>query len=152
MTSIALFVALAYNFISKWKLHRSSTVTHVLLKVCNTTEPHCCQRLLQQRPPCHSLLFFAELVLRVRLANSSETDFLEIELDKTQLTYQVLLNTMCSELDVDPRVVINKVRKLPNIIVRKDKDVRRLVDFQELELFITESALIRQYPLPKLDF
>ena len=32
---------------------------------------------------------------------------------------------------------MRKVRKLPNVIVRKDKDVARLVDFQELELFIT---------------
>ena len=74
--------------------------------------------------------FFAELVLRVRLA--TETDFNEIELDKTQLTYKALVGTMCKELHVEPRGA-KRVRKLPNTIVCKDRDVGRLVNFQELE-------------------
>ena len=82
-------------------------------------------------------IIVAELVIRVRLADSTETDFLEIELEKTRLTYQALVDAMCSALHVEPRAV-RKVRKLPNVIVRKDKDVARLVDFQELELFITD--------------
>ena len=81
-----------------------------------------------------------ELVLKVRVAHVSETDFIEIELDKTQLTFEALIDTMCSQLDID-RQLVTKVRKLPNTIVRKDKDVRRLVDFQELELVLSTKVL-----------
>ena len=32
--------------------------------------------------------------------------------------------------------VIDRVRKLPNTLVRSDRDVRRLMDYQELELVL----------------
>ncbi|KAK2169834.1 hypothetical protein NP493_1172g00013 [Ridgeia piscesae] len=91
-----------------------------------------------------------ELVLKVRVANATETDFIEIEMDKTLLTFEALIDTMCSQLDID-RQLVTKVRKLPNTIVRKDKDVRRLVDFQELELVLSNkvlSASSRNYATP----
>ena len=91
-----------------------------------------------------------ELVLKVRVANATETDFIEIEMDKTVLTFEALIDTMCSQLDID-RQLVTKVRKLPNTIVRKDKDVRRLVDFQELELVLSNkvlSASSRNYATP----
>ncbi|OWF45647.1 ankyrin repeat domain-containing protein 40-like [Mizuhopecten yessoensis] len=81
-----------------------------------------------------------EIVLKIRLANSDERDFLEVELDRSSLCFESLLNLMCRELAVDRRSV-NKVRKLPDTIVRKDKDVRRLRDFQELELVLTNRAI-----------
>ncbi|XP_027482416.1 ankyrin repeat domain-containing protein 40 isoform X3 [Zalophus californianus] len=78
-----------------------------------------------------------ELVLKVRIQNPSlrENDFIEIELDRQELTYQELLRVSCCELGVDPDQV-EKIRKLPNTLVRKDKDVARLQDFQELELVL----------------
>ena len=74
-----------------------------------------------------------ELVVKVREAFSKEQDFIEVEIGRDSLTYKNLLDVCCSELKIDPTVV-RKVRKLPNTIVRKDKDVRRLVMFQELEI------------------
>ncbi|KAM4797614.1 ankyrin repeat domain-containing protein 40-like [Urocitellus parryii] len=78
-----------------------------------------------------------ELVLKVRIQNPSlrENDFIEIELDRQELTYQELLRVSCCELGVNPDQV-EKIRKLPNTLLRKDKDVARLQDFQELELVL----------------
>ncbi|XP_005424702.2 ankyrin repeat domain-containing protein 40 [Geospiza fortis] len=79
-----------------------------------------------------------ELVLKVRIQtpNLRENDFIEIELDRQELTYKELLRVSCHELGVNPEHV-QKIRKLPNTMLRKDKDVARLQDFQELELVLT---------------
>ncbi|XP_069728792.1 ankyrin repeat domain-containing protein 40-like isoform X2 [Phaenicophaeus curvirostris] len=84
--------------------------------------------------PCN----MQELVLKVRVQNLRDTDFIEIELDRQELTYQDLLRVSCCELGVNPEQV-EKIRKLPNTLVRKDKDVARLQDFQELELVLVRS-------------
>lgn len=74
-----------------------------------------------------------ELVLKVREANCVEIDFIEIELSMTELTFENLKSVCLTELDLQKK--ITKVRKLPNTILRKDKDVRRLKQFQEIEIF-----------------
>ncbi|KAI8794010.1 ankyrin repeat domain-containing protein 40 [Biomphalaria glabrata] len=81
-----------------------------------------------------------ELVLKARIANSDERDFIEVELSLSTLTFTSLINLLCAELGVDKNLVA-KIRKLPDTIVRKDKDVRRLKDFQELELVLTNKAM-----------
>lgn len=84
-------------------------------------------------------LSFAELVLKIRIAYTNDPDFIEVELPRVHLRYDALLNLMCAELGVDKQLV-SRIRKLPNTIVRKDKDVGRLTDFQELELLLTNKA------------
>ncbi|KAG2460700.1 ankyrin repeat domain-containing protein 40 [Polypterus senegalus] len=81
-----------------------------------------------------------ELVLKVRIQNPAlkENDFIEVELDRQELTYRSLLRVCCRELQVSTDHV-QKIRKLPNTILRKDKDVARLQDFQELELVLDKS-------------
>ncbi|XP_007433064.1 ankyrin repeat domain-containing protein 40 isoform X1 [Python bivittatus] len=81
-----------------------------------------------------------ELVLKVRIQNRTlkENDFIEIELDRQELTYKELLRVSCCELGVNPEHV-EKIRKLPNTVLRKDKDISRLQDFQELELVLMMS-------------
>ncbi|KAK9406936.1 ankyrin repeat domain-containing protein 40 [Crotalus adamanteus] len=81
-----------------------------------------------------------ELVLKVRIQNRAlkENDFIEIELDRQELTYKELLRVSCCELGVNPEHV-EKIRKLPNTVLRKDKDISRLQDFQELELVLMMS-------------
>ncbi|KAJ6660304.1 hypothetical protein lerEdw1_017727 [Lerista edwardsae] len=97
-------------------------------------------------PPVQPLLLtgtfpynMQELVLKVRVQNPKENDFIEIELDRQELTYQDLLRVSCCELGVNPEQV-EKIRKLPNTLLRKDKDVARLQDFQELELVVVRST------------
>ncbi|XP_043927022.1 ankyrin repeat domain-containing protein 40 [Protopterus annectens] len=81
-----------------------------------------------------------ELVLKVRVENPSvkDNDFIEIELDRQELTYQTLLTTCCKELGTRPEEV-SKIRKLPNTLLRKDRDVARLQDFQELEVVLLKN-------------
>ncbi|RLV99198.1 hypothetical protein DV515_00009897 [Chloebia gouldiae] len=92
-----------------------------------------------------------ELVLKVRIQNPNlrENDFIEIELDRQELTYKELLRVSCRELGVNPELV-QKIRKLPNTVLRKDKDVARLQDFQELELVLTVSDKNLLFRVPTL--
>ncbi|XP_067403576.1 ankyrin repeat domain-containing protein 40 [Emydura macquarii macquarii] len=94
-----------------------------------------------------------ELVLKVRIQNLTlrENDFIEIELDRQELTYKELLRVSCYELGVNPEHV-EKIRKLPNTVLRKDKDVARLQDFQELELvlIINENNFLCRNVVPTL--
>ncbi|KAL1452699.1 hypothetical protein WDU94_006903 [Cyamophila willieti] len=86
-----------------------------------------------------------ELVLKIRIAGDPlDEDFIEIELSiPAELTYYSLVNIGCKELAIDSPSSIFKVRKLPNTIVRKDKDVARLTQFQELE-FVLNSMSSRE--------
>ncbi|XP_011643312.1 ankyrin repeat domain-containing protein 40-like [Pogonomyrmex barbatus] len=78
---------------------------------------------------------FLELVLKIRVANTADPDFIEVELPRNELTYQALLCLCCKELDLNPHQ-IKKLRKLPNTKLRKDKDIQRLQNFQEIEVMI----------------
>lgn len=80
---------------------------------------------------CHVVAQPTCLVVKVRLADSAEKDFVEVEVPKS--SYQGLLQACCSELEVRPEAV-SKIRKLPNVVVRKDKDTERLMHGQELEM------------------
>ncbi|XP_021034044.1 putative ANKRD40 C-terminal-like protein [Mus caroli] len=80
-----------------------------------------------------------ELVLKVRIQDSRENDFIEIELPRQELSYQNLLQVSCSQLGIPPEQV-EKMRKLPNTLLRKDKDIQRLQDFQEIELLLAKSG------------
>lgn len=66
------------------------------------------------------VLLSAELVLKVRIQNPNarENDFIEIELDRQELTYRSLLRVCCRELDISTEHV-EKIRKLPNTMLRK---------------------------------
>ena len=74
------------------------------------------------------------------MANSAETDFIEVELDRPHLNFEFLVTTLCKELEVK-RELIQKVRKLPDTILRKDKDVQRLKNLQEVELVLSNRAI-----------
>ncbi|XP_057174070.1 putative ANKRD40 C-terminal-like protein [Ursus arctos] len=89
-----------------------------------------------------------ELVLKVRIQSPRENDFIEVELNRGELSYQNLLEVSCSELGIEPEQV-KTIRKLPNTLLRKDKDIRRLRDFQEIELILMKhgsSELVEYTP------
>ncbi|XP_069786029.1 putative ANKRD40 C-terminal-like protein isoform X3 [Narcine bancroftii] len=92
---------------------------------------------LTSKPEIRAIL--GELVLKVRLHNptAEDDDFIEVELDRCELTFQALLRVTCQELAVSPEKV-EKIRKLPNTLLRKDKDVMRLENYQELELVLVK--------------
>ncbi|XP_040495831.1 putative ANKRD40 C-terminal-like protein [Ursus americanus] len=84
----------------------------------------------------------------VRIQSPRENDFIEVELNRGELSYQNLLEVSCSELGIEPEQV-KTIRKLPNTLLRKDKDIRRLRDFQEIELILMKhgsSELVEYTP------
>lgn len=87
-----------------------------------------------------------ELVLKVRVANSGDPDFIEVELPQSELTYYTLLRVCCDELGLSASQVV-RIRKLPDTMIRKDKDVQRLNNFQEIELVVAgQHALSKTLP------
>jgi hypothetical protein len=78
------------------------------------------------------------LLVKVRVCGSGESDFVEAEVAPP--TYPALVSACCEELDLATSDVA-KIRKLPNVLVRKDRDVQRMRDGQELEVVMkSESA------------
>ena len=73
------------------------------------------------------------LLVKVRIADSGEPDFVEVDIK--ELTYSCLVRSCCDELEVSIDDVA-KLRKLPNVLIRKDRDVVRLKNEQELELVL----------------
>lgn len=98
--------------------------------------------------------------MRIQNPSARENDFIEVELDRQELTYRSLLRVCCRELGISAEHV-EKIRKLPNTMLRKvrgfytgaseeqllrprsfppqDKDVARLQDFQELEVVLEKA-------------
>ncbi|XP_060521516.1 ankyrin repeat domain-containing protein 40-like [Cylas formicarius] len=76
-----------------------------------------------------------DLVLKVKIHASPDPDFIEVELPRWKLTYDSLLKTCCEELGVAESLV-ERVRKLPDTRLRTDNDVKRLTDYQALELVL----------------
>lgn len=81
-----------------------------------------------------SLWYFSlELVLKVRIQNPNarENDFIEVELDRQELTYRSLLRVCCRELDISTEHV-EKIRKLPNTMLRKVQGRRPCILYTSL--------------------
>lgn len=76
------------------------------------------------------------LLVKIRVSGSGESDFYEVELPS--LTYETLLKACAEEVEVAASQIA-KIRKLPNIMVRRDRDVQRLKDGQELEVVLKEN-------------
>ncbi|XP_066600265.1 putative ANKRD40 C-terminal-like protein [Prorops nasuta] len=76
-----------------------------------------------------------DLVLKIRIANALDPDFIETELKPYDLTFQGLTEICCNELNLTPDQII-KIRKLPNTKLRNDRDVQRLENFQEIEVVV----------------
>lgn len=83
-----------------------------------------------------------ELVLKIRVANGTDPDFVEVELPRNELTYQALLCLCCKELELNPHQIL-KLRKLPDTRLRKDKDVQRLQHLQEIEVVTDTTNVYR---------
>ena len=76
------------------------------------------------------------LLVKVRVFESGETDFYEVEVPGP--SYDSLLRSCAEELEVDISQIM-KIRKLPNVLIRRDRDVLRLHEGQELEVVLKES-------------
>ena len=96
-----------------------------------------------------------ELVVKVRIEGHPDPDFIEVELPRGPgLDFQLLLDILSEELGV-PKNLISKVRKRPDTILRKDRDLMRLRDFAELEIVVSQTSCVHspanggRYDVPK---
>ena len=87
--------------------------------------------VVQHTPPEQSAL-----IVKARVAGRSEMDFVEVDVEN--LTFSGLLSACASELEVKLEDIV-KIRKLPNVLVRKDRDVQRLTANAELEVCLSEN-------------
>jgi len=77
-----------------------------------------------------------EMILKVRLAGSEDPDYIEIELPGDSLTLDSLTLVASTELGVEASRV-TRLRRMPNTRLRRDKEVSRLPDYQEIELVLS---------------
>ncbi|TGZ65969.1 hypothetical protein CRM22_005609 [Opisthorchis felineus] len=75
------------------------------------------------------------VLLKIRLANSVDQDFYEIEAPVFTCTFDTFRELIGTELSVQPSE-IKKIRKLPNTILRKESDLRRLIPGAEIEIVL----------------
>jgi hypothetical protein len=77
-------------------------------------------------------------IIAVRFRANTDEDFVEIDLDKENTSYDEFKNILFHELShIDRKLSINKIRKLPNILIRNTSDIRRLKNEQEIEVFFS---------------
>lgn len=76
------------------------------------------------------------MILKVRLAGSEDPDYIEIELPGDSLTLDSLTLVASTELGVEASRV-TRLRRMPNTRLRRDKEVSRLPDYQEIELVLS---------------
>lgn len=90
-------------------------------------------------PPAHRRQVLTtlghEMILKVRVADTEDPDYIEIELPGDSLTLDTLTLVAASELGVQTDQV-DRVRRMPNTRLRRDKEVARLPDYQEIELVL----------------
>jgi len=80
-----------------------------------------------------------DLILKVRVEGSTDPDYLEMELPRDALTLEYLTVAACEELGVEAATV-ERIRKMPNTRLRRDREVARMVDYQEVELVLRAPA------------
>jgi len=98
--------------------------------------------VVQQQTPVRRVVtqpLNKELILRIRVANRPDPDYIEIELPSSGLTLENLTVTACNELGVQTSQVA-RVRKMPDTRLRRDKEVARLQDYQQVELVLKGSG------------
>lgn len=80
-------------------------------------------------------------IFKVRLIGRDDydKDFIEMDVPVIGLTFRSLIEAICEEFSIDPSIII-KIRKLPNTKIRRDVEVQRMVDYQELEVETLNSS------------
>jgi len=78
-------------------------------------------------------------ILKVRLVGREDfdRDFIEIDVPMNALSFRNLVEIICDEFSVNPKTIV-KLRKLPNTKLRRDIEVQRLEDYQELEVEVLD--------------
>ena len=74
-----------------------------------------------------------EITLKIR--DAEELDFIEIDLDLENTSFEQFKQLIYSEFEYDTKMKeIVKIRKLPNVLVRNTRDIKRFKENQEIEV------------------
>lgn len=87
--------------------------------------------------------------MRIQNPNARENDFIEIELDRQELTYRSLLRVCCRELDISAEHV-EKIRKLPNTMLRKVRKKNLYMKRAIVQTVFPKPPLIMDYDINKI--
>ena len=79
-------------------------------------------------------------VAKIRCTNEGMTHGDFVEVDVPFRSYDVLTKSICQDLSITPKA-ISRLRKLPDVWVRKDSDVRRMTDNVEIEVVLKDSQI-----------
>lgn len=72
-------------------------------------------------------------MITIRIKCNFDEDFIEVDIDKLSTDFESFKKICLSELDQSMSGSLVKIRKLPNILIRNSKDIRRLKNEQEIE-------------------
>lgn len=79
-------------------------------------------------------------LINVKIRDSEELDFIEVDLDIGNTTFDLFKEIVYKELEYEKKdAEILKVRKLPNVLIRNTNDIRRLKEDQEIEIIFRNS-------------
>ena len=76
-----------------------------------------------------------ERIIKVRL--NGDEDFIETDIPE-DCTLEFLLDILSIEFDTFVSEIV-KLRKLPNTLIRNDKDIKRLRNVQEIKMEVTSA-------------
>ncbi|KAI6655168.1 Ankyrin repeat domain 40 [Oopsacas minuta] len=83
-----------------------------------------------------------EIYVKVRIAENEETDFIELDIDVEGISFEEFRFILCQELQINTKQQsVKKIRKLPNTIVRNEKDIKRLKEGTEVELILIDNQV-----------
>lgn len=75
-------------------------------------------------------------IITIKARAHGDEDFVELDIDK-RMTFVEFKAACISELDhIEKDAPVLKIRKLPNVLVRKTADIKRIKPDQEIELIL----------------
>lgn len=80
---------------------------------------------------------FLDLVIRARIKNSDDNDYIEFDMCKRTATFDSVVKKCCEELEIVPDQLV-KIKK-GDVRLRNDADVRRFSNLVYLDVFVKES-------------
>ena len=90
----------------------------------------------------HIFIFYAFSVNAVKIRLFGDRDFIELDRSELGKTYEDFLSVLAAELRIKQNE-ITCVRKLPDVIVRNDEDLVRILPGHRLEVETLTSKLIK---------
>lgn len=80
--------------------------------------------------------FVSDLVIRARIKNSSDPDYIEFDMSTENITYKSLLRKCCEELGINENQIV-KIKKR-DVRIRNDADARRLRTLEYLDILVKD--------------